>query len=340
MSPVGHRRLAVYVSADFASHFRVWLAAVVIVVVATVEARAADAPPRTGAQVWAAACTACHGADGAGQPVTVVGFDVPLPNLRDCMFVTSEATADWFAVVHEGGPVRGLSQMMPAFGGALSDPEIALVIDYLRGFCRDSARLAARRAELAAPSVHRESLPGERGRADLDHRLARIRQRHERGDLRTAAGRELDVRDRRAVRIRGSVRCIERDFRDRARRLDRRPWRPGLRVQARARAQRAYREHLRGRSRRFGSDGARGPRSRCGRHHRRSVRRVRPAASRRNLRPGARGCGDSRRLEPCEHASCSGGRLSAGASPGTGSAECTRRCSRCSGRATSPATRW
>jgi mono/diheme cytochrome c family protein len=126
----------VSVGADFASHFRVSLAAVAIVLVATVEASAADAPPRTGAQVWAAACTACHADDGAGQSVTVVGFDVPLPNLRDCMFATSEATADWFAVVHEGGPVRGLSQMMPAFGGALRDQEIVLVIDYLRGFCR------------------------------------------------------------------------------------------------------------------------------------------------------------------------------------------------------------
>jgi cytochrome c553 len=112
------------------------LAAVAMVVLASISAYASDAPPRTGAQVWDAACAACHGADGAGQPRTVVGFDVPLPNLRDCAFATSEATADWFAVVHEGGRVRGLDQMMPAFGGALSDEEIGLVVDYLRGFCR------------------------------------------------------------------------------------------------------------------------------------------------------------------------------------------------------------
>src|SRR5581483_460106 len=107
------------------------------VLAATVEARAADVPPRTGAQVWDAACKACHGADGAGQPRSVVGFDVPLPDLRDCTFATSEATPDWFAVVHEGGGVRGLNQMMPAFGGALRDQEIEAVVDYLRAFCRD-----------------------------------------------------------------------------------------------------------------------------------------------------------------------------------------------------------
>jgi len=106
----------------------------------TSRARAADAPPRTGAQVWESGCAACHGADGAGRPRDVVGFDVPLPDLRDCAFATSEPTADWFAVVHEGGSVRGLSRMMPAFGGALTDGEISAVVDYLRGFCEELPR--------------------------------------------------------------------------------------------------------------------------------------------------------------------------------------------------------
>ncbi|MES1210490.1 MAG: c-type cytochrome, partial [Pseudomonadota bacterium] len=82
------------------------------------------------------ACAACHGADGAGQPRAVVGFDVPLPDFRDCTFATSEPSADWFAVVHEGGPVRALDRLMPAFAGALRDEEIARAVDYLRGFCR------------------------------------------------------------------------------------------------------------------------------------------------------------------------------------------------------------
>lgn len=100
-------------------------------------APAADAPARTGAQVWSEACAACHGPDGAGRPRDVVAFDVPLPDLRDCTFATSEPTPDWVAVVHEGGRVRGLDRMMPAFGGALKDEEISRVVDYLRGFCRD-----------------------------------------------------------------------------------------------------------------------------------------------------------------------------------------------------------
>jgi mono/diheme cytochrome c family protein len=118
-----------------------WRVSPVVVAFATLSvvaprARAAEAPPRTGAEVWEVACAACHGADGAGQPRALVGFDVRLPDLRDCTFATSEPTPDWIAVVHEGGPVRGIDRMMPAFGGALSDDEIARVVDYTRGFCR------------------------------------------------------------------------------------------------------------------------------------------------------------------------------------------------------------
>ncbi len=108
-----------------------------IVAIAAPAPLAAGGQPRTGAEVWNAACAACHGADGAGQPQALVGFDAHLPDLRDCTFATSEPTADWFAVVHEGGPVRGLNQMMPSFRDAVTDDEIARVVDYVRGFCRD-----------------------------------------------------------------------------------------------------------------------------------------------------------------------------------------------------------
>jgi len=115
-----------------------WRAGIALVALTAVSARArgAEAPPRTGAEVWQVACAACHGADGAGQPRHVLGFDAKMPDLRDCTFATSEPTPDWFAVVHEGGPVRGLDQMMPAYGTALSDDDIARVVDYARGFCQ------------------------------------------------------------------------------------------------------------------------------------------------------------------------------------------------------------
>jgi hypothetical protein len=69
----------------------------------------------------------------------VVGFDVPLPDFTDCAFASAEPDPDWFAVVHEGGPVRGLDRHMPAFGDALSPDDITLAIAHIRTFCRDRA---------------------------------------------------------------------------------------------------------------------------------------------------------------------------------------------------------
>lgn len=93
----------------------------------------------TGAQIYQAACLTCHGPDGTGSPRTVVGFDTPLPDFTDCAFASAEADADWHAVVHEGGRIRGLTRRMPAFGDALSRAQIDAVIGYVRRFCDDQA---------------------------------------------------------------------------------------------------------------------------------------------------------------------------------------------------------
>jgi mono/diheme cytochrome c family protein len=96
---------------------------------------APGAAPQTGAQLYESACVACHGPDGKGAPRSAVGFDVPLPDFTDCAFASAEPDPDWFAVVHEGGPVRGLDRHMPAFGSVLSPAEISLAIGHVRSFC-------------------------------------------------------------------------------------------------------------------------------------------------------------------------------------------------------------
>jgi hypothetical protein len=92
----------------------------------------------TGLDLYAAACAACHGADGRGMPQSTVGFDVPLPDFTDCSFATVEADADWMAVAHDGGPARAFDRRMPAFGEALSAVELQHTLDHIRGFCSDS----------------------------------------------------------------------------------------------------------------------------------------------------------------------------------------------------------
>jgi mono/diheme cytochrome c family protein len=109
---------------------------------------AADA---TGEQIFRAACATCHAADGTGAPKSVVGFDIAnghsLPDFTDCATNTVEPLADWVAVAHEGGPIRGLDRHMPAFGEALSIEQIERT-DQIPVVVLRRHVVAARRSEL------------------------------------------------------------------------------------------------------------------------------------------------------------------------------------------------
>ena len=119
----------------------IWLPAVVCLLASTsVNAQqSGHARPRSGQELYRAACAACHGLDGRGASRDLVGFDTPLPDFTDCRYTTRELDADWFAIAHDGGPVRGFERRMPAFGQALAADEIERVIAHLRSFCTDTA---------------------------------------------------------------------------------------------------------------------------------------------------------------------------------------------------------
>jgi len=90
-----------------------------------------------GQRLYDDACAACHAGDGRGATASQLGFDTPVPDFTDCDFAAREPDADWFAIIHDGGPVRGFVAMMPAFGMALDDAQIASVLDYVRTFCTE-----------------------------------------------------------------------------------------------------------------------------------------------------------------------------------------------------------
>jgi mono/diheme cytochrome c family protein len=94
----------------------------------------------TGRQLFEANCAACHGVDGRGNPQPQVGFDVPLPDFTDCDFTSREPKADWVGVASEGGPLRGFDTIMPAFGDALSDEELELLLGHVYGLCEEPER--------------------------------------------------------------------------------------------------------------------------------------------------------------------------------------------------------
>ena len=116
-------------------------------------------PFKTGAEVYQAACQACHGPDGRGNPQSVVGFDKPLPDFTDCLFATVEAAEGWEAVVHEGGPVRALDRHMPAFGGALSEDEIRMVVSHVRTFCANQKAYPQGDLNFPRPLITEKAFP-------------------------------------------------------------------------------------------------------------------------------------------------------------------------------------
>lgn len=104
----------------------------------------------TGKQIYEAACVACHGSDGKGTPTTIAGFDKPrtFPDFTQCSQTTPEMDRDWKAIIRNGGPFRGFSQIMPSFRDALTSEQMDKVIGYLRHFCTE---LAWPRGELNLP---------------------------------------------------------------------------------------------------------------------------------------------------------------------------------------------
>ena len=90
-----------------------------------------------GKELYMKACATCHGVNGKGTPASQLGFETSLPDFSDCNFATREPDADWIAVAHQGGPVRGFAPEMPAFGDALTEEELQKILDFIRMFCTE-----------------------------------------------------------------------------------------------------------------------------------------------------------------------------------------------------------
>ena len=118
---------------DILSPRGVLLAFVLVALASSLDAQS------SGSEIYRVACESCHGPGGRGTAQSQVGFDIPLPDFTDCSFATREPNADWLAVAHAGGPVRGFDRMMPAFGQALSEEDLEGALDHIRTFCKDPA---------------------------------------------------------------------------------------------------------------------------------------------------------------------------------------------------------
>ncbi|MDM7996248.1 MAG: cytochrome c [Acidobacteriota bacterium] len=96
---------------------------------------------KSGEEVFRSACVACHGVDGRGAPDSLRRFEKPdtFPDFTDCQATARESDDFWSAIIHNGGPGRGFSEIMPSFKDALTSSQIKQVMGYLRTFCREPA---------------------------------------------------------------------------------------------------------------------------------------------------------------------------------------------------------
>lgn len=114
-----------------------------------------------GEKVYKGGCIACHGADGTGAPESSTVFkrsDV-WPDFTKCDQTTPEPNGNWKAAIVHGGPSRGLSQIMPAFGDLLTDAQINDVIWYMRGFCKNTRHFPLGELNLPRALVTEKAFP-------------------------------------------------------------------------------------------------------------------------------------------------------------------------------------
>ncbi len=100
------------------------------------EPSAEQDPRPEGERIYRSVCATCHGADGTGEPGRQL-FSIEMPDFTECRFVSREPDADFYAVAHEGGPVRAQSPNMPAHGATLGEARIRAALAHLRTFCSD-----------------------------------------------------------------------------------------------------------------------------------------------------------------------------------------------------------
>ena len=115
---------------------------------------------KNGERLYKSGCITCHGADGRGAPETLTEFQRPdtFPDFTRCDQTTPEPNSVWKDVILHGGPARGFSQIMPAFGELLTSDQIDDLITYLRSFCRNN-HWARGELNLPLPQVTEKAFP-------------------------------------------------------------------------------------------------------------------------------------------------------------------------------------
>jgi cytochrome c oxidase cbb3-type subunit 3 len=93
------------------------------------------APADTGADLYQAYCTQCHGVEATGNGINAAHMSVQPRNHTDRGEMSARTDDELFKVIQLGGKSINKSVLMPAWGHNLSDAQIHLLVDHLRTLC-------------------------------------------------------------------------------------------------------------------------------------------------------------------------------------------------------------
>ena len=105
---------------------------------------------KTGQEIFAANCTACHGISGEGQPdwhMKKPDGTLPAPPLNGDGHTWHHADGLLYRIVSQGGSIYedpdypGFKSAMPAFGDQLTQDEIIAVITYVKSLWEGKVKL-------------------------------------------------------------------------------------------------------------------------------------------------------------------------------------------------------
>ncbi len=85
-----------------------------------------------GASDFAAMCSACHGATGAGDGAAASALPVTPADFTVASFWATRTDESVANVIKNGGAAAGLSPLMAPFGAALDDARISQIVAYIR----------------------------------------------------------------------------------------------------------------------------------------------------------------------------------------------------------------
>ena len=104
---------------------------------------------RSGQEVFASTCAACHGANGEGQPnwhIRNENGTLPAPPLNGDGHTWHHADGLLYRIVSQGGKfqetpeVPSFKSAMPAFGELLSHEEIVATLEYVKSLWGDKIK--------------------------------------------------------------------------------------------------------------------------------------------------------------------------------------------------------